>query len=931
MSRHDSLSKSIPSALFASASLVWTWRARKLRRNIAHMKVHKAMAVGVVFLACFQTAQAADLIMDGGTITLGGVQTYGTVSLTNGAKIVVPPYDGSDRINTGNLEIHADSITIDASSQITAKGAGYTAVLCRNGTGPNASAGGRGGCAVRDSAGGGAHFGDGGRGTKNYTGLPFTFPRDFEEAGGDEVVGSACLSAIDIRNNDGLPTVAGLAFTHAITTIDFGAAGGDKGCRDGDGFADRAAGLGGNGGGRIALFTNSGTLNIDGRIDATGNRGCALGNDTAGGGAGGSVLLSTDQLLMGANAVVTAAGGQGGDTLPKCLSCSSSADCGNGQTCNSGRCSPCNCTPCSIDAQCNASLGQTCKNLGGDLGKVCADASNQCTPVDALFNEAECNGTQYTGISDKSGGGGGGGFIHVISQSAAISAQSMFRVNGGPGGRCAGCPGLSNQTDGQAGKLELTTVTVSAIDNLGAEVGADPITFRFSRSPVTASDLAVSYTVAGTATNGTDYSPALSGAATIAANASYVDVTLTPANDSDIEGDETVELTLVETADYHLLGSATVTATITDKPVPNIVLGVSSSSVNPGDSVTLTATLSGGSSPTGTVDFRDNGASIAACAARTISAGSATCVTTALASGAHTNLTAIYSGDSANNSATSAATSLTVRSNQSITFNALANRQYGSGAQALSATATSGLPVSFSSASPSRCSVTGNSATLLSVGTCVITADQAGDATWLPATQVSRSFHITAPASTGLPPRSGPAATGAGTINVTGSAPGTPPAWSKFQFIRLSGDADSPPANSAPVGLVFPFGLFEFTVSGMTPGGTLVLDVRYPAALPTESVYWKYGPTPDNATAHWYQLPVAISADRMTATLTIIDGELGDDDLLPNGVVVDQGGPAAPAGDTAASIPTVSSGVLYLLSLLVMATGWAAAMLKRRV
>jgi hypothetical protein len=76
------------------------------------------------------------------------------------------------------------------------------------------------------------------------------------------------------------------------------------------------------------------------------------------------------------------------------------------------------------------------------------------------------------------------------------------------------------------------------------------------------------------------------------------------------------------------------------------------SSVNPsvtGQAVTLTATVSvpapGAGSPTGTVDFMDNGVAIAGCAAQTVTgAGTATCANSFGTAGAAT-LTAIYSGD----------------------------------------------------------------------------------------------------------------------------------------------------------------------------------------------------------------------------------------------------------------------------------------------
>ena len=48
----------------------------------------------------------------------------------------------------------------------------------------------------------------------------------------------------------------------------------------------------------------------------------------------------------------------------------------------------------------------------------------------------------------------------------------------------------------------------------------------------------------------------------------------------------------------------------------------------------------------------------------------------------------------------------------------------------LSATATSGLPVSFSSETPEVCTVSGTTLNLVSQGTCIIDAEQAGDATY---------------------------------------------------------------------------------------------------------------------------------------------------------------------------------------------------------
>jgi len=412
----------------------------------------------------------ADLILNNQTVTLGGTQTYGTVSLTNGSRIIVSTYNGSDHSNTGNLVLRANSITIDASSSIIAKGVGYQGGLCRDGAGPATTplAGGRGGCGVRDSAGGGAHLGGGGRGTKD---LPASFPAGYEEdcVGAVNAGNTACLSTTDCRNNDGLPTVAGQSYQHSYYAAEFGAAGGDKGCRDGDGFTPSSgtsvAQVAGNGGGRIVLFAanaaQSGQLTLNGVVNANGNRGCANGNDSAGGGAGGSVLLVGDSVTVGATARLTASGGRGGDSQPKCLTCAADLDCGgSGQTCIAGRCSPCNCSPCTSNAQCNAALGQTCKALAGSFGNVCADASNQCTPVVAGYEEAECKGTQNSGVCDDCGGGGGGGIVDVFSRVASISPLSGFEVGGAKGGVCPIC---TNEAAGSAGRLKTDGVYLGEV------------------------------------------------------------------------------------------------------------------------------------------------------------------------------------------------------------------------------------------------------------------------------------------------------------------------------------------------------------------------------------------------------------------------------------------------------------------------------------
>jgi streptogramin lyase len=81
---------------------------------------------------------------------------------------------------------------------------------------------------------------------------------------------------------------------------------------------------------------------------------------------------------------------------------------------------------------------------------------------------------------------------------------------------------------------------------------------------------------------------------------------------------------------------------------------------------------------------------------------------------------------------------------QTITFPALSSQPFGVAPFAVSATASSGLTVSFNSQTPSICTVSGTTVTLLSVGQCTIQAAQPGDGiTYAAATSVSQSFQVT--------------------------------------------------------------------------------------------------------------------------------------------------------------------------------------------
>src|SRR5207253_6927619 len=80
------------------------------------------------------------------------------------------------------------------------------------------------------------------------------------------------------------------------------------------------------------------------------------------------------------------------------------------------------------------------------------------------------------------------------------------------------------------------------------------------------------------------------------------------------------------------------------------------------------------------------------------------------------------------------------KGSQTITFGALANKNFGDPDFSVSATASSALAVTFGATG--NCSVTGSTVHLTGVGSCTITASQGGDTNYNPAADVPQSFTI---------------------------------------------------------------------------------------------------------------------------------------------------------------------------------------------
>lgn len=105
-------------------------------------------------------------------------------------------------------------------------------------------------------------------------------------------------------------------------------------------------------------------------------------------------------------------------------------------------------------------------------------------------------------------------------------------------------------------------------------------------------------------------------------------------------------------------------------------------------------------------------------------------------------VTANQPGDNIYDTAAPVTRSFTVnKASQAINFSAIPDQDFDNLSVTISAATTSGLPVSFSVVS-GPATISGNIVTLTGLGTVTISASQAGDANYLPATPVNRNFCV---------------------------------------------------------------------------------------------------------------------------------------------------------------------------------------------
>ncbi len=179
-------------------------------------------------------------------------------------------------------------------------------------------------------------------------------------------------------------------------------------------------------------------------------------------------------------------------------------------------------------------------------------------------------------------------------------------------------------------------------------------------------------------------------------------------------------------------------------------LAVAAASGPVGGTADLSATLTSGATGVSgkSLSFKLNGNSVGS--AMTDASGNATVAAVSLAgisAGSYPGaVTAAFAGDSVYGASSGSGTLTVQKLAQTITFGVLANKTFGDPDFGVSATASSGLAVTF--AAGGNCSVTGSTVHITGAGSCTITASQAGDGTYSPAANVQQSFSIAKAAQT---------------------------------------------------------------------------------------------------------------------------------------------------------------------------------------
>jgi len=191
---------------------------------------------------------------------------------------------------------------------------------------------------------------------------------------------------------------------------------------------------------------------------------------------------------------------------------------------------------------------------------------------------------------------------------------------------------------------------------------------------------------------------------------------------------------------YHNPSTSNALSRTVSKPATTTNLASSPNPSTYGSPATFTATVAP-STATGTVTFMDGGATLGI---GNLSGGTATLNTSPSLGGGIHSLTAVYSGDTNYVGSSSSPYAHTVsKANQTISnLASTLTKTFGVADFALGATASSNLPVSYTSSNTLVATIVSNQVHIVAAGTVTITASQAGDTNYNAAPNVTQTLTV---------------------------------------------------------------------------------------------------------------------------------------------------------------------------------------------